>query len=134
MSRSPDAGSAGAARALVLFAHGARDAAWTGPLARLQAEIERRAPGLRVELAFLELQSPDLPHVLEALVAGGFTQLVVAPVFWASGGHVARDLPRLVEAFRARHPAAGLRVLPALSDLPGMNDFLAGALLATVQE
>ncbi len=125
--------AAGSARALVLFAHGARDAAWTGPLARLQAEIERRAPGLRVELAFLELQAPDLPQALESLVAGGFTQLAVAPVFWASGGHITRDLPRLVESFRARHPQAAVRVLPALSDLPGMNDFLADALLAQAQ-
>jgi sirohydrochlorin cobaltochelatase len=51
-------------------------------------------------------------------------------VFWASGGHVAADLPPLLADFRAVHPDVALAVLPVISELPGMLDFLAAAYTA----
>lgn len=116
--------------ALVLFAHGARDARWAEPLARLRTDLLRYAPQLRVELAFLELQAPGLAETLDGLAADGCRGIVVAPIFWSMGAHAARDLPQLVASFAQRHPEAQLRVLPVLADLPGMDAFLARALLA----
>ncbi len=116
--------------ALVLFAHGARDARWAQPLALLKAELKRLQPHLRVEVAFLELQSPGLPETLTEIHAQGATRIHIAPVFWSLGGHVARDLPALIDAFRLQHPGSRIEVLPVLAELPGMNDFLARAMLA----
>ena len=115
--------------AMVLFAHGARAARWAQPLLRLQDELAQRAPGLRIEIAYLELQAPDLPQVLEDLARAGIARIRIAPVFWSLGGHVVRDLPALVDEFHARRPAVRVEVLPVLAELPGLLEFLAAALL-----
>jgi sirohydrochlorin cobaltochelatase len=118
--------------ALVLFAHGARDVRWAQPLERLRAAIGRSRPQCRIAIAFLELQEPGLPETLAALAAAGITEVDVAPIFWSKGGHIARDLPELIEAFRARNPQVGVRVLPVLAELAGMDDFVARAILQHV--
>ena len=51
----------------------------------------------------------------------------VMPVFWANGGHMANDVPPLLAELRRRHPGLQLRLLPVLSELPGMLDFIARA-------
>jgi len=116
--------------ALVLFAHGARDARSALPLERLRLELERMRPGTPVRTAFLEIQSPSLPQVLAELAAADCRSVGIVPIFWSQGGHVAVDLPALVQEFVAREPGVRVRVLPALSELPGMHDFVAGAILA----
>jgi sirohydrochlorin cobaltochelatase len=116
--------------ALILFAHGARDARWAQPLARLRAELVRLRPQMRIEVAFLDLQAPGLPETLAGIAADGIAHIHVAPVFWSMGGHIATDLPALIDAFRTQHPGTRVEVLPVLAELPGMNDFLARAMLS----
>jgi sirohydrochlorin cobaltochelatase len=116
--------------ALVLLAHGSRDPRWAQPLAALQEELRRQDPSLQIELAFLELQPPGLAQVLESLAGEGARRIQVAPVFWSMGGHATRDLPAVVQAFRQQHPEVAVTVLPVLAELPHMNEFLVGALLA----
>jgi len=120
--------------AIVLFAHGARDARWALPLERLQRELERVRPGIPVRAAFLELQSPGLAQVLAELTADGCRRIAVAPIFWSQGGHVAADLPALVQEFAAREPRVRIWILPALSELPGMRDFVARAILEQLED
>jgi sirohydrochlorin cobaltochelatase len=110
--------------ALILFAHGARGAAWAEPLERLRAELQRRQPLARVEIAYLELQSPDLAQALDALAAGGARSIHVVPVFWSRGAHIERDLVAIVQEFLSRTRGVAVRTLPVLADLPGMNEFL----------
>jgi sirohydrochlorin cobaltochelatase len=120
-------------QALILFAHGARDARWSLTLGELAQRIRARAPERRVLQAFLEFQPPTLEEALAEALAAGCTQIDLMPVFWASGGHVANDLPPLLARFRAAHPAIELRLLPVLSELPGMLDFIAETALAQPQ-
>src|SRR5262245_47214324 len=84
--------------ALILFAHGARDARWGQTLQSLRKAVLARRPQSRVELAFLEFQSPTLAAALADAVAAGCTRIDIAPVFWASGGHIVNDLPPMLEA------------------------------------
>jgi len=90
--------------ALILFAHGARDPEWASPLRRVCAAVRTQAPGLRVELAFLELMSPNLRDSAESLVSDGFERVVVVPMFIAQAGHLKRDVPQLLEELRRLHP------------------------------
>ena len=113
--------------ALILFAHGARDARWSLTLGELARRVAARRPDALVLQAFLEFQPPELSSTLAEAVARGARRIELAPVFWASGGHVAADLPPLLERFRAAHPGVELTVLPVISELPGMLDFLAAA-------
>ena len=112
-------------RTLILFAHGARDARWSRTLGDLASAIRDRDPQRKVATAFLEFQPPTLEAVLAEAVREGCTHIDVLPVFWASGGHVANDVPPLLEAFRAAHPEIKLQLLPVLSELPGLLDFIA---------
>jgi len=116
--------------AIILFAHGARDVRWAQPLERLRDAIAAARPGSRIAIAFLELQAPDLPGALATLADEGVTQIDIAPIFWSRGGHIARDLPALVAAFAAGAPGVRVRVLPVLAELPGMDAFVAQAILA----
>jgi len=91
-------------RALILFAHGAREAGWAEPFEQLAAKVRAVTPGHQVRLAFLELMHPDLAEAAAELVRGGATTISVVPIFLGSGGHIRRDLPTLIEQLRGRHP------------------------------
>ncbi|RXZ33394.1 cobalamin biosynthesis protein CbiX [Oxalobacteraceae bacterium CAVE-383] len=96
-------------KGLILFAHGARDAAWAAPFVRLQNLLQAPQPDLRVELAFLELMTPDLAHCVAQLLGDGVGDITVVPVFLGQGGHVQRDLPKLLDQLREAHPGLHLR-------------------------
>ena len=118
--------------ALVLFAHGARDPRWSASLHALAEAIRARSGQASVHTAFLELQTPALLEALETAVAGGARRIHIVPVFWAGAGHIENDLPPLVAEFGARHPQVAVRVLPVLSELPGMLDFIARTVTQSV--
>jgi sirohydrochlorin cobaltochelatase len=86
---------------LILFGHGARDARWREPFDRLLSVVGERHAG-PVSLAFLEVMQPDLPTACSTLVERGATRIVVAPVFLGTGGHLRKDLPRLIASARAQ--------------------------------
>ena len=113
---------------IVLFAHGSRDPGWASPFERLATAVRERRPDARVAVAYLELTPPTLEDAVAALVADGAREIAVVPVFLAPGGHVRRDLPVIVEALRARHPAARFRVLPTI----GEADAVTGAIAAWI--
>jgi len=112
-------------RGLILFGHGARDPSWRAPLDALASTTAAIDATCAVEVAFLEFQPPTLLDAIDALVARGVFDITVAPIFWARGGHVDHDLPPLLSAARNRHEQLQVQVLPVLSGLSGMIDFIA---------
>jgi sirohydrochlorin cobaltochelatase len=119
--------------ALILLAHGARDAEWSLPFRSIQHKVAARLPGITVELAFLEISAPKLQETFDKLVATGHARVTVAPMLMAQGGHLKRDIPRLIESCRSRHPTVDLRVLQALGDTEAVLDAIAGWLVNTLQ-
>lgn len=103
-------------RALILFAHGARDPRWATPFERLQQLLQAKLPDVTVTLAFLELMSPRLPELAQDLEDKGYTELSVVPVFLGQGGHVLRDLPVLVDELRQRHADMTIKVAAAVGE------------------
>lgn len=116
MSTTQSAATPTARDAVVLFGHGARDPQWAGPMQRIRERM-LTAPGApRVELAFLELMTPSLADAVAQLAADGVQRIAVVPVFLAQGGHLKRDLPALVEAARAAHPACRITLAQAVGE------------------
>jgi sirohydrochlorin cobaltochelatase len=104
---------------IILFAHGARDDRWRLPLDQLAQQVRGILPGSRVEVAFMEFQKPSLADTVDLLCTSPATapiDLLVVPVFLAAGGHVARDVPILLEEVRRRHPQVRVRVSGALGE------------------
>lgn len=120
--------------ALVLFAHGARDPAWTVPLDRLAALLAQQLPDTQIVKAFLELQSPTLDVAVDSIIANGPATITVLPVFWARAGHVAHELDPAVEQLRARHAGCSFEVMPVLSELPGLLETIAGTVGASLRQ
>ena len=103
--------------ALVLFAHGARDSQWGEPFRAIRQAVAQRRPDLTVELAFLELMEPALGDCVAQLVKDGHSRITVAPLFLAQGGHLKKDLPRLLKAVSGKHPDADFAVLAPIGEV-----------------
>ncbi|WP_338848402.1 CbiX/SirB N-terminal domain-containing protein [Massilia sp. W12] len=82
--------------ALILFAHGARDARWRIPFDKLAGLVGAQRPDLPLRLAFLEFMQPDLRGAVQELAQAGCQRICLTPVFLAQGGHLLRDLPPML--------------------------------------
>ncbi|WP_454722701.1 MULTISPECIES: sirohydrochlorin chelatase [Cupriavidus] len=123
-----------AAKALVLFGHGARDARWREPFDRLHARLVAALPDSAVRLAFLELMTPSLPDALAELAGAGVADITVVPVFFGQGGHLRRDLPVLLDACRRAHPGVEIRCATAVGEVDSVLDAIAGYCVGEVLE
>ncbi len=120
---------------ILLFAHGARDPNWALPFEAVAKRLRARtqdqasqAPGAapEVTLAFLEFMTPDIATAGDDLAARGCTNVSVVPLFLGAGGHVRKDLPRLMGELAERHPQVNWRLCPAVGEtdilIQGMAD------------
>ena len=110
---------------LLLFAHGARDPDWARPFEEVARRIRARAPTVAVELCFLEFMAPPLPEGGAHLAAEGCTQVDVVPLFLGAGGHVRKDLPELLAALAAAHPATRWQLRPPIGEADAVIDAMA---------
>jgi len=117
-------------RAIVLFAHGARDPRWAEPFEAVAGRVRAAAPDCRVALAFLELMAPSLDDAVAELVGTGATRIDVVPLFLGTGGHLRQDLPPLVDALRAAHPAVDFHLHAAIGEHAVVVEAMAAAAVA----
>ena len=105
--------------AVVLLAHGARDQRWLEPFYRmrdlLQAGLGRDT---LVALAFMEFTTPTFADAIAAIADAQKGRVLVVPVFLSGGGHVAHDIPHLIDPERAAHPEMIFTVSGAIGEEP----------------
>lgn len=118
------------ATALVLFAHGSPDPRWREPFVRLQESIEAEEGPGRVWLAYMEFARPTLMDVVKCLRGRGIRKVRLLPLFMASGGHMATDIPRQAAEALAVYRDISIQVLPPAGEHP----FLTEALHAIARE
>ena len=111
---------------LILVGHGSRDPEWSRPFERLAAALEKKLPAHAISLAYLE-HGPSIEEALAALVAKGVGSVRVVPLFLGAGGHVRRDIPRLVAA---AHPAVPVSIDPPIGEQSQVLDAIAGEIAA----
>jgi len=117
--------------AVIVFAHGSRDARWREPVEAVARRMAELSPEVAVACAYLELVTPDLPTGVERLMADGARAVHVVPLFLGVGKHVREDLPRLVDELRARHQDVDFSLAPAVGETPEVVDLLARIALRT---
>ena len=101
-------------RALVLFAHGARNPEWAEPLRYAQSVLSERLPDHTVTVAFLEFLSPTLTEAVMEL-APTHSEIVIARLGtnnshatlprWAS----IIKMPKALRRLRLRSPGSPVR-------------------------
>ncbi len=119
-------------KALILFAHGARDPDWARPVQAVAQRLQAENPDLPVTIAFLEFMSPALPDAID-LIARQTTgavplQIDILPFFIAQGGHLRQEVPTMLAEIRQQHPQLQIRLLPPLGELPSVQDAIAQAI------
>lgn len=107
-------------RALVLLAHGSPAPAWRQPLIDIAAAA-RAMTDDSVVLAWLAHAEPDLATCVTHLVAAGATRIEVTPLFFASGGHVTRDVPAIIATLSQRFKDVSITVGPAIGERPAVK-------------
>jgi len=123
--------STDADRGLLLFAHGARDAAWSTPFEAVLAQVCRQRPELQVALAYLELMQPDLASAAALLVERGCRHIGVVPLFLGTGGHVRRDVPLLLQRLQQQHPGTRWTLHDPIGEHPDVIEAIARAAAAS---
>ncbi|MDI6408580.1 sirohydrochlorin chelatase [Streptomyces albus] len=103
-----------AAPALLLVAHGSRDARHAATTAALASRVRRLLPGVRVAAGYLDFDTPSPAEALHGLYAAGVRQTVVVPLLLTRAYHAKTDLPAVLAE--------------AAPGLPGMTVRQAGVL------
>ena len=103
--------------ALVVLAHGDRDAAARLEYQRLASLLAERLPDLQVQLAVLEFPADDLPSIDQAIARcakAGAQRLVALPYFLFAAGHARDDLPGELSRTAAAWPSLMIAYQPPL--------------------
>ncbi len=116
--------------AYILLSHGSRGAEGAGEIEALARLVAERRGGDAVAPAYFQFDEPNLAEAVRAFVEQGAERVVIVPIFIALGAHVGRDIPRLVEEIRRRHPAVEIRLARHL----GADPLLADLVLIRVAE
>ena len=107
-------------KAVILLAHGSRNARSDRPLAQLRDWVQVLSPQDRVVDAYLTLNKPDLRSCLRDLEAAGLSEAVVVPMFVAQGHHLNEEVPALLGSLQAEFPGLRLSLSPHLGADAGL--------------
>jgi sirohydrochlorin ferrochelatase len=119
--------------ALLLIAHGSRQAEANDDLLHVAAGMERRGHAV-VEASFLELAEPDIVAGGVRCVGRGAGRVVMVPYFLSAGVHVRRDLVAARDRLAARFPAVEFRLAEPLGRHPLLLDVVADRAAAALAE
>lgn len=112
-------------RAVLLVDHGSREETANAVLDALAAALRERLPETAIQVAHLEVAPPRIPEALDRCAAEGRRSVVICPCFLAPGRHAKRDLPRIAEEARRRHPAMEITLAEPLGAHPALVEALA---------
>jgi sirohydrochlorin cobaltochelatase len=109
---------------VMLFAHGSRDPLWLDTFRKLTRELSAELGEHRVGLAFMEFAKPTLFAALAEAQFEGTRNIKLLPLFLSAGGHVSRDIPRLVHAARLRFPDMEIELLSPIGEHPSFSSLV----------
>ena len=115
--------------AIVLFAHGSRDALWRRPIEAVADEVKQLSPDTQVACAYLEMTEPDLPTTVASLVQTGVNVIRIVPMFLGVGRHAREDLPLLLQDLMTQHPGVTFDLRNAIGEEPEMTRAMAAIAL-----
>ena len=101
-------------KALLLIDHGSRRAEANDMLGCMARLVQHMAGDqVIVRFAHMELAEPTIEAGVAACVEAGATEIIAFPYMLSPGRHATSDIPQMVAAAAASHPAVTVRVTPA---------------------
>lgn len=119
-----------ASTALVVMAHGSREASANADLVALADSIRALQRYSHVVASFLELAEPEIRAACRECVERGATRVVMAPYFLSAGVHMKRDLTAIREEMASQYP--GVQFI--LAEPLGRHPLLAQVVLQRAEE
>ena len=116
-------------QAIILFAHGSRDALWRRPIEAVANVMKQLSPDTQVACAYLELTEPDLPTTVAGLVQTGVNAIRIVPMFLGVGRHAREDLPLLLQDLIIQYPGVTFELSHAIGEEPEMTRAMAAIAL-----
>ncbi len=111
--------------AIILFAHGSRDALWRRPIEAVANQMKQLSPDTQVACAYLELTEPDLQTTVAGLVQTGVNAIRIVPMFLGVGRHAREDLPLLLQDLIDQHPGVTFELRKAIGEEPELTRAMA---------
>jgi sirohydrochlorin ferrochelatase len=113
-------------RALIVVAHGSRKASSNEEVMVLGEKVASLLGKhyAYVLTAFLEFATPSLEESILSCVEQGASEIVILPYFLASGNHVTRDIPEVVQKTQALHPQVKMTLKEHIGSASGMVTLL----------
>ena len=108
--------------ALLLIAHGSRNADANADLHQLATTLRQRAEYAIVEPAFLELAEPTIPQAGQRCLTQGAQRIVLLPYFLSAGVHVRDDLRRYRDELAEHFPEAQFILAEPLGPHPLLTE------------
>lgn len=96
--------------AVLLIAHGSREANANEDLSYLAEQLRRHSRYAVVQAAFLELAEPTIEQGGGRCVALGARRVILLPYFLSAGVHVTRDLTQACRSLTAQYPHVEFRL------------------------
>ena len=91
-------------RVIIIIGHGSRSAESTAQFRDLVRQFAQTVPDDEVLDAYLEITAPSLPDAMAKAAHRGAGMILIIPCLLFAGVHVLRDIPTLIDGFKADHP------------------------------
>ncbi|UPT78411.1 CbiX/SirB N-terminal domain-containing protein [Sulfurovum sp. XGS-02] len=113
-------------KALIIIAHGSRKDSSNEEVKALGEKVKylQDKHYAFVMTAFLEFSDPSLEESMLSCIDKGANEIVILPYFLASGNHVTRDIPEVVQNMQASYPQVKITLKEHVGSSPGMVDLL----------
>ncbi|MCX5203423.1 sirohydrochlorin chelatase [Streptomyces sp. NBC_00237] len=89
---------------LLLIAHGSRDPRHAATVHALAERVRERQPGTRVEVSFLDFNTPSVPAALTRIARSGARDVVALPLLLTRAFHAKADIPAVLDDASAGLP------------------------------
>lgn len=110
--------------ALLLIAHGSRNADANDDLCALAEEMRALGAHAIVEASFLELAEPTIENAGRRCVAQGALRVILLPYFLSAGVHVRRDLQDQRDRLAQEFPAVEWLLAAPIGRHPLLRDIV----------
>lgn len=104
---------------VILLAHGSSDPNWQATFEALSQPSCEALP--QAVVGYMELCEPSLEQQIARLKKEGATRIKIVPLFLARGRHLRKDVPEMLETYRARYDIE-LELTPPIGEHPALAE------------